>query len=70
MDKTINYKGHLIVLEGITAKIYADTSLKSDYIYKTRFFGYTACETVKSLKSFINLRLEQIEKDKRINIYV
>lgn len=60
----IQYKNHEINLDGIVATIH----YKNELIFKTRAYNYV--EVLKSLKSFINLRLEQIEKDKRINIYV
>lgn len=64
MNKLINYKGHDIILDGITAVImYQGAS-----IYKTRFID--TVEAVKSLKSFINLRLDQIKRDRSIDIYV
>lgn len=64
MDKIINYKQHDIILDGIVAVImYQGAS-----IYKTRFID--AVETVKALKAFINLRLEQIKRDRSIDRYV
>lgn len=63
MDKIINYKQHDIILDGITAVI----MYQGSSIYKTRFID--AVEVVKALKAFINLRLEQLERDKHINIY-
>lgn len=63
MNKTIHYKQHLIILDGITAVImYQGAS-----IYKTRFID--AVETVKALKAFINLRIEQQNRDRSIDIY-
>ena len=61
--KTINYKNHIILIDGVTAKLYYD----NEYIYKTS--AYNHADTVKRLKSFINLRLEQMERDKHVNIY-
>jgi hypothetical protein len=63
MEKTIYYKDHTIILDGITATIYHNGS----YIYKTRFID--AVETVKSLKAFINLRLDQQKRDRGVNVY-
>jgi hypothetical protein len=67
MTKRIGYKNHIIVLDGVVAYVFDHNVSTYDYIYKTRFID--AVETVKSLKSFINLRLEQLERDKHINIY-
>jgi hypothetical protein len=68
MNKTITYKNHVILLDGITARVYDTTLVDAHlYIYKTRFID--AVEAVKSLKSFINLRVEQQQRDRSINIY-
>lgn len=61
--KTINYKNHTIILDGIVATLHCQGQL----IYKTRFMA--ADDVVKQLKNFINQRLEQIERDKHVNIY-
>ena len=61
--KTINYKNHTIIIDGITARLYYN----NEYVYRTSAYNYA--DTVKQLKSFINLRLEQIERDKHVNIY-
>jgi hypothetical protein len=63
MTHQIHYKNHLIELNGIVATISYDGSL----IYKTRFID--AVEAVKTLKAFINLRVEQMNRDRSINIY-
>jgi hypothetical protein len=63
MNKTIHYKNHLIELNGIVATISYNGSL----IYKTRFID--AVESVRTLKAFINLRVEQQNRDRSINIY-
>ena len=64
MNKLINYKGHDIILDGIVATVHYEGS----YIYKTRFIDASDC--LKALKAFINLRLEQIKRDRSIDIYV
>ena len=58
MNKQITYKNHIITLDGITASLYYNSEL----VFKTRFTN--ASEAVKSLKAFVNLRLEQLERDK------
>lgn len=63
MQKTINYKNHVIILDGITANLY----FGGKHIYKLRFTN--AFDAVRRLKGFINLRVGQIERDKSINIY-
>lgn len=63
MNKEITYKNHVIVLDGIVANVYYN----SEHIFKTRFMN--AFECIKSLKSFINMRVHQIKKEKHINIY-
>lgn len=67
MDKTISYKNHLIVFDGITARVYDLAVSNYIYVYKTRFIDASEC--LKSLKSFVNLRLDQQKRDRRINVY-
>ena len=64
MTKTLYYKHHKIELNGIVATVHYEGS----YIYKTRFIDASDC--LKALKAFINLRLEQIKRDRSIDIYV
>ena len=68
MTKRIGYKNHIIVLDGIVAYVFDHNVSTYDHIYKTRFID--AVEAVKSLKAFINLRLDQIKRDRSIDIYV
>ena len=67
MNKRIGYKNHVILLDGIVAYVYDYNISTYNHIYKTRFID--AVEAVKSLKAFINLRVEQQNRDRSINIY-
>jgi antitoxin component YwqK of YwqJK toxin-antitoxin module len=69
MNRTLTYKNHLIILDGITGTIYPNNNINSEYIFKNRFIGYSQVEVIMRLKSFINLRLVQIEKEKHVDIY-
>lgn len=69
MNKIIYYKNHVIILDGIVGKIYPDLSANSNYIYKMRFISYSEAQVIKKLKSFINLRINQLQKKSHVDIY-
>lgn len=60
MNRSLTYKNHIIVLDGIAGIIYTD-DINSDYIYKMKYIGYSQASIIMQLKSFINLRLRQLE---------
>lgn len=63
MHKTINYRGHIIELDGIVARLY----FQDRFVYKTSALNLS--KAVMVLKAIVNDRLEMGKGKLVIDIY-